>query len=299
MRFLVFSAAIPLRTKRNMPPCQSVLQRLRLEIEHNDFMIRPIAMVYKLLCKKKMKKRKTPAAAVWVTILGTRKRTRCGCLEPDLLTIAGAAKLNFLENPDQWRHFLDFPIRIRIRMPHESRRVAIHFFASHAACGRKLKSWYKESCSHNYDMRDFCRIPHPAYKDFWLYVVSMSASKSLVASLCTTHCHLILCSDGLLRSGGSSMAYACIFQMLMVLQHGSKVDDVAVLPFAASLRDNQSTLDGDSVCGTSRPREGAPQASRATVATLQVVDHSSNITGRISKGETKHWEELRTADSIW
>ena len=54
-------------------------------------------------------KKKTPAAA-WVTILGTRKRIRYGYIECGLLTIAGTAK--FMENPDQWHHFLDIPMWI-------------------------------------------------------------------------------------------------------------------------------------------------------------------------------------------
>ena len=39
-----------------MPPCQSVLHRLPLEIKHNGSII--IAMAYHLICRKKLKTRK-------------------------------------------------------------------------------------------------------------------------------------------------------------------------------------------------------------------------------------------------
>ena len=134
MRFSVFSATTLQGPGKNMPPCQSVLQCSCLEVEHNDLMIILIAMAYKLILRKKMKKRKTPAAA-WVIIHSTRKRTRYGCVEYDLMSIADAAKFmenpdqwcQFLDFPDQWHHFLDFPMQIHIRMAHESRHVAIHF----------------------------------------------------------------------------------------------------------------------------------------------------------------------------
>ena len=98
MRFSVFSAPDLQGPNENMPPCQSVLHRSRLEIKHNDLMI--ISIAYKLIIrKKKMKKRKH------LLLLGSRfsvhssKRTEYGCVECDLLTIAGAAQ--FMENPDQ------------------------------------------------------------------------------------------------------------------------------------------------------------------------------------------------------
>ena len=56
-----------------------------------------------------------------------------------LATLAVTVGARFPGGPDRWRHFLDFPIRIRIRMPHRSRHVRFRFSyrIPHAAANRK------------------------------------------------------------------------------------------------------------------------------------------------------------------
>ena len=97
-----------------------------------------------------------------------RARRRPGCVEwsvgttdigTDLLTVSSVIEIH--GNPDLWRQFLDFPIRIRIPMPHESQHVAVHFFASHTVCSSEPKIGCKESRPHTYHRFDF--LPHNTY----------------------------------------------------------------------------------------------------------------------------------------
>ena len=56
MRFSVFWTWTSKSKHASINPCQSVLQRLPLDIEHNGLII--IAMAYHLIHRKKLKKRK-------------------------------------------------------------------------------------------------------------------------------------------------------------------------------------------------------------------------------------------------
>ena len=105
-------------------------------------------------------KKRESAAGAWVYNIfkkAGRARSTAGCVEwslgtadvgTDLLTVSSVVEIH--GSPDLWRQFLDFPVQILIRMPHESRHVAIHYFASHTACGSEPKIGCKESRSHDY-----------------------------------------------------------------------------------------------------------------------------------------------------
>ena len=134
-----------------------------------------------IICKKKNKKRKHHC---WAHKILKKRKVQGAYIYQHLVTelqekereiptgLASWMSLlvlppEFQEKPNRWCHFRDFPIQIRIRMPHQLLCEAIHFFALHnATCGSELINGHKNSRSYEYFMSDFLRHTHMLHATF-------------------------------------------------------------------------------------------------------------------------------------